>query len=199
MQAHTPCVLFLQAIMGNVTARNANASIVVRPPRSVAHASQSFPDLSHPPSSPCAHLPLQANAWPSQRDIQDYLLLHPDSVLAAVHFIFDDPVDRTALSGFLLQTNTTVRAGSLPRPPFRETLQSHPCAELPFMRPSPLPSQRSSAAKQTLESRHARRSGPMRRPQLRAPLSRQQPAGPASFVLLLLTFVFPRPTHASTR
>lgn len=47
--------------------------------------------------------------FPSQDSIQAYLLANPDSALAAVHFIFDNSTAANTLTGFLLQTNTTVR------------------------------------------------------------------------------------------
>lgn len=49
--------------------------------------------------------------FPSQDSIQAYLLANPDSALAAVHFIFDNSTAANTLTGFLLQTNTTVRWG----------------------------------------------------------------------------------------
>lgn len=52
---------------------------------------------------------ITATALPSQDSVQEYLLANPDTIIGAVHFVFEDPSSPDALSGFLLQTNTTVK------------------------------------------------------------------------------------------
>uniref|UniRef100_A0A7R9Z2A2 ABC transporter domain-containing protein n=1 Tax=Chlamydomonas euryale TaxID=1486919 RepID=A0A7R9Z2A2_9CHLO len=74
---YSPNNYITQAIMGNVTSRNA--------------------------------VPITAAAYPSQDSVQDYLLAHPDEVIGAVHFVFEDPSNPSVLNGFIVQTNTTVK------------------------------------------------------------------------------------------
>lgn len=51
---------------------------------------------------------VQAIAHATSDSIQKYLLDYPDSILAAVHFVFNgDPTVGSSLAGFKLQTNTT--------------------------------------------------------------------------------------------
>ena len=55
-------------------------------------------------------IPIVASPMASQDEIQAYLLAHaPDNAIAAVFFIFDDPTNSSTLSGFVLETNTTVK------------------------------------------------------------------------------------------
>lgn len=50
---------------------------------------------------------LQAKPFPSKDEVQGFLLKNPETVIGAVHFIFDEDIP-TKLQGFLIQTNTTV-------------------------------------------------------------------------------------------
>eukprot|EP00955_Chlamydomonas_euryale_P092335 364699-Chlamydomonas_euryale.AAC.3 len=90
-----------QAIMGNVTSRNA--------------------------------VPITAAAYPSQDSVQDYLLAHPDEVIGAVHFVFEDPSNPSVLNGFIVQTNTTVKFFKVRRavtPQEAERMTGHDCARM---------------------------------------------------------------------
>jgi len=52
---------------------------------------------------------ITATGYRTQDEVNQYLLANTDSVIAAVHFIFDDINKEDTLNGFLLQTNTTVK------------------------------------------------------------------------------------------
>ncbi|KAG1680746.1 hypothetical protein FOA52_008079 [Chlamydomonas sp. UWO 241] len=54
-------------------------------------------------------VPITASPLASQDAVNAYLLAYTDNVIAAVQFVFEDPSSPTQLSGFLLQTNTTVK------------------------------------------------------------------------------------------
>jgi hypothetical protein len=52
---------------------------------------------------------ITATAYASQDSIQAFLFNNPETVIAAVFFIFDTPSNNDALSGFVLETNTSVK------------------------------------------------------------------------------------------
>ncbi len=56
-----------------------------------------------------AHHTAQATAYATQDDVQAFLLANSDYAIAAVFFVFSNASDLNSLTGFLLQTNTTVK------------------------------------------------------------------------------------------
>ena len=64
---------------------------------------------SLPPPYPSPASSTQATAYPDQDSIQAFLLANTENAIAAVFFIFDTPGDSSKLSGFVLETNTTVK------------------------------------------------------------------------------------------
>ena len=52
---------------------------------------------------------ITATAYPSQDSIQAFLFDNPENVIAAVFFIFDTLTNNNTLSGFVLETNTSVK------------------------------------------------------------------------------------------
>ncbi|KAL6751513.1 hypothetical protein V8C86DRAFT_2775895 [Haematococcus lacustris] len=56
-------------------------------------------------------VPITAKGFPTRNAVQAFLLDNPDYMIAAVHFMFDDPSAPNAqLQGFVIQTNTTIKS-----------------------------------------------------------------------------------------